>query len=904
MNTINIFLASSADLEKDRREFENFIGRQNKRLSAKGIFLHLDIWEDFIDAISRTRLQDEYNKKIQTADIFVMLFFTKVGMYTSEEFDKALERFKNANKPLIYTYFKNTDIKFSNLKREEANSVWDFQDKLKNLGHFQTMYENTDALKNHFREQLDDLFVSGLLNISPDHKEISVNPQIPKSLSAGQPSIPPGFVGRDLELADIKEKLEKYGMLLINAEGGMGKTTLAAKYLNENLDRYKYYAWLFCDNGITEQIKTLATPLNVDLTKYIYEDEQLLANKTAMQNLPKDCLLILDNANEPKHIETFQNHFGGLQWHILLTSRCQQVLSKENEYTLNHLEPKEAKALFITYHDEDTAEFTSLLDKFLAGIGYNTLMIELFSKNLHELSAIGETLAYALEQCREKGLFLGERSFEIKTAYTDNVHRKAATTDQVLEVLYDLTRLEDTERHLLVNIALLPAESHSLPLLIDVLTTGDKITFAKQVKALAQKGWLSTNTKSCRMSPVVQQIVLAKNKDRVAEDAAILISNLNKKLMNDGATLVDAKAYSQAEPFAELAKSVTGFLNNDRSETALLLLNTSNYYKSIGNFKVSLELLDKAIQFFEKADTEKYIICLTSFGSIHQQQGNFKKALELFERCNGLCIEMFKANPHNHSLKNRLAISYEKLGSIYQQQGDRKTALQFFEQFNNLSKELVEDNPQNESLKNWLAISYEKLGTIYQQEGDFIKALQLFEQFNDLCKKLIKGNPDNGSLKNWAAISYEKLGSFYQQQGDFMRARGFFEECNDLFKELYESYPHNESFKNWVAISYEKLGYIFQLQRDFNRSLQFFEQCNDLFKELFESNPYDESLNNWVAISYEKLGSLYSEMQQPERARHYFKQAEAIWIYLTKSVTEAVEFQNNLKRVRSLLENI
>ncbi len=63
MNTVNIFLASSAELKNDRKEFENFIGRENKSLQSKGIFLHLDIWEDFIDAISATRLQDEYNKK-------------------------------------------------------------------------------------------------------------------------------------------------------------------------------------------------------------------------------------------------------------------------------------------------------------------------------------------------------------------------------------------------------------------------------------------------------------------------------------------------------------------------------------------------------------------------------------------------------------------------------------------------------------------------------------------------------------------------------------------------------------------------------------------------------------------------------------------------------------------------
>src|SRR5207237_10607864 len=98
----------------------------------------------------------------------------------------------------------------------------------------------------------------------------------------------------------------------------MGKTTLAAKYLNNHLDKYKHFAWLFCDNGIIEEIKALAPKLNVDLAQYTTEPGQLLAIKTGMENLGKDCLLILDNANEPKHIAAFQQHFGRLHLQVLL----------------------------------------------------------------------------------------------------------------------------------------------------------------------------------------------------------------------------------------------------------------------------------------------------------------------------------------------------------------------------------------------------------------------------------------------------------------------------------------------------------------------------------------------------------------------------------------------------------
>jgi ATP/maltotriose-dependent transcriptional regulator MalT len=129
-------------------------------------------------------------------------------------------------------------------------------------------------------------------------------------------------------LADIKYRLTKNSLLLINAEGGMGKTTLAAKYLNDNLAHYKHFAWLFCEKGIIEEIKTIAPKLHVDLAQYQKEEAQLLAIKTAMENLDKNCLLILDNANEPKHIETFQKHFGGLHWHVCLPAEPAGIAGK------------------------------------------------------------------------------------------------------------------------------------------------------------------------------------------------------------------------------------------------------------------------------------------------------------------------------------------------------------------------------------------------------------------------------------------------------------------------------------------------------------------------------------------------------------------------------------------------
>ena len=154
LKQIKVFLASSAELKSEREQFEIFINRENNRLIEKGIYLKLEIWEDFIDAMSQTRLQDEYNIVVKHADILVSLFFTKVGKYTLEEFETAFGQFKKTGKPLVFTFFKDAAINTEQIT-DEIQTLLDFRKKLDALGHFRTIYKNIEGLQLHFKNQLE-----------------------------------------------------------------------------------------------------------------------------------------------------------------------------------------------------------------------------------------------------------------------------------------------------------------------------------------------------------------------------------------------------------------------------------------------------------------------------------------------------------------------------------------------------------------------------------------------------------------------------------------------------------------------------------------------------------------------------------------------------------------------------
>jgi small GTP-binding protein len=127
--TIKIFLASSSELREDRDAFELHFLRKNKDFRCQGFEVDVIRWETSLDAMSKTRLQEDYNEKVRKSDIFVSLFKTKTGKYTEEEFDEAHTMFMDKKKPLIYTYFKDVHVNTGSIT-EEFTTLLAFKKKL------------------------------------------------------------------------------------------------------------------------------------------------------------------------------------------------------------------------------------------------------------------------------------------------------------------------------------------------------------------------------------------------------------------------------------------------------------------------------------------------------------------------------------------------------------------------------------------------------------------------------------------------------------------------------------------------------------------------------------------------------------------------------------------------------
>jgi len=176
MRELKIFLASSEELEIERSKFSLYI-RETSEIweGTRNIKLVPILWEKyFTDFISSTKhQQDEYNEEIKKCDFFVMLYWTKVGDYTKQEFEVALKQFdETKKKPLIIAYFMNKDIS-KEISQTDKDSLQNFRTKLSERT-YEIEEKDIGKVQTHFKDRIERALAQNILqkNDSLDKSEI------------------------------------------------------------------------------------------------------------------------------------------------------------------------------------------------------------------------------------------------------------------------------------------------------------------------------------------------------------------------------------------------------------------------------------------------------------------------------------------------------------------------------------------------------------------------------------------------------------------------------------------------------------------------------------------------------------------------------------------------------------
>ncbi|MCC5944180.1 MAG: hypothetical protein JJT94_04545, partial [Bernardetiaceae bacterium] len=468
-----------------------------------------------------------------------------------------------------------------------------------------------------------------------------------KRLLTPPPFQTPIFIGRKEELETVHDRLfggENF-LMLVNGQGGIGKTTFAAKYWERYQNDYSHLAFLYVEDGIANAILRLAPQLGLTFEKQS-QAEQLEMLITVVSNLDKPCLLILDNANAEQDLNDNVvllrrcNNF-----HILLTSRLADF-EHAQKYPLGTLDKKQALELFKRHYALLSAQEEATFKEIYKSVGGNTLILELMAKNLTNFNNKLKQ-RYTLEQLKDdlqEGLTKLSHSKEVKVKYqAKGTGLREETPEAIILAMYDLTELSDAETALLSVFAVLPAENIAFETLENMLKEDPQILqlaelmqqkvqelgsvealkeFLKQngldlsdeeidkhlnpkivnfddldqtLLTLSQKGWLEYNEdeSSFKVSPVVQEITRHKNQHRLYADCEKMIRFLAEKLHPVENPNYHQENYKYSTLYSRYAESVVSYFTEPHINFLMLCERIGSFYQTTGN-------LSQALHFYKK----------------------------------------------------------------------------------------------------------------------------------------------------------------------------------------------------------------------------------------------------------------------------------------------------------------
>ena len=216
---------------------------------------------------------------------------------------------------------------------------------------------NISSLKAALQEAQSQKFQVGdkIYNISSIGEAnfnliIHPTPQIPHRLTTYLPKTNPNdIVGRAKDLTKLRNLLNtKQEVVLVNAMGGLGKTTLAQAYIYQHEQDYKHVAWITQSNDelSTDFVNAdgLLQSLHIDATKFKPQElfNEILNQLHSISAQPN--LLVIDNADDK--LLALQHQLPAQPaWHLLITSRHQ--IGNYHTYHFGFLTPDEGYLLFI-----------------------------------------------------------------------------------------------------------------------------------------------------------------------------------------------------------------------------------------------------------------------------------------------------------------------------------------------------------------------------------------------------------------------------------------------------------------------------------------------------------------------------------------------------------------------------
>ena len=573
------------------------------------------------------------------------------------------------------------------------------------------------------------------------------------------------FTGRAETLELLRDKLSGSGSVIVAQAlyglGGVGKTQLAMEYAHRFMADYDLIWWVPSERAeeISQSLADLARKMELRVGDNVAE-----AAEAALEELRRDTiphwLLIFDNADNPKQLETYLPMGSG---HVIITSRNQAWTNSADLLEVDVFSREESVAHLLRHVPNlDPADAARVAE----ALGDLPLAIEQASAWLEQTGMPAQSYVEELSTRATRILGLNQPAdYPTPVVATwnmsfDRLRDRSPAAVRLLQILAFCSPGP-------ISMNLLYSEETILALLPFDPALSERLMLGRIIRDISRFALVKVDqgSNSLQIHRLVQAVIRAQMTEQEQTDArhelhTILVGARPRQGETD-----DPSNWSTYEIiWPHLGPSIAEECDDPR--TRQLLIDWVRYQWKIGEFEACLNLAHRLESIWTRqlgADDQQTLHLRFHIANALRSQGRYREALEL----DTAVLEKQRAalgtdHPHALMTAGGLAADQKALGDFRQAlSSDKRTYSSFKEQFG-------EDYPRTLVAAFNLAISYRLV-------GDYSAARRLDQDTLDRRRMVLPADHPY-TLDTAANLALD------------MRAEGAFRDSVDLLRTTLDKY--------------------------------------------------------------------------------------------------------------------